>query len=147
MPKQHKLMSEKQVANETRSLWNILLSYRNDNSFTKKSEVEIKALELEILYKIIIRDLVYQDKHERPLRKQVYSKLKTDTDTIHDPRASYVRKYILNPNTVNEPHFRILFQNLKELIDSHAIPELEGKVTYLAQRWESHHPGEKFFEK
>jgi hypothetical protein len=75
-------------------------------------------------------------------------------DSIHDPRASYVRKYILKLSNIKNPIFAKLHNDLSKILHriinddgkNLSMKELEIKSLLLniSEQWETCHPGHKF---
>lgn len=109
---------------------------------------------MRMLQYIIEKDMYYLQK-QRPTTKKKPKKLSSITDTIHDPYASYIRKYLLNPTRIQNPIFRALFLKFlgivtqimtdTQLAKHSQEMRFKQNLQKIAEKWERHHKGEAFF--
>lgn len=114
IPKKHEVLEEEEITPELRKMWSKLL-YANSSEKQFLSEEKLLPL---ILFNTIKRDKVYQER-ERPNRQPSEQ---ITPDSINDPHASFIRKYILNAHPTGNTAFDKR-QNRNEKINKYIAEE------------------------
>lgn len=123
-----------------------------DSKDIKSPTTEVKGIGMVPFEELIVketieRDFIYQHK-KRPGRDAA-----TDVkpDSVNDPHASFLRKYVINGETMGgiAAYDDLLAHMQQSLVASIAeqkfSPDIQGCFDELVERWEINHPGISFF--
>jgi hypothetical protein len=148
IPMKHKQLDKRKINDEIKLMWGNLYQFNR----MKKLPAENDML-TEILYKMLERDLIYQ--HKERQGRQGFKK--NEPDSIKDPHASFVRKYILEGEPTGCATFNELHEELKPLLANYIINSRNSlsdhgfvkyrRITELEGLWEKNHPGQSFYTK
>lgn len=152
------------VGDSNRMNWSLMTAMANDlpipllkgtiyDTFARLRRMDSHALLFEVANEVLKRDLRYQD-IPRPGRTNPIA-----DNGANDPNASFIKRYAIDSQPAGHPIYQAMYEEIGKLIAMYqqtSFPiyrfiekshqrKLLSMVNTLAQKWETHHPGSKFF--